>query len=616
MTTAVKTAGNTADVTAALAARTAGFALEGAAVLIQVPQVPLELIEPDVAKSRGYFAYPPHALFYLAATFRGLGIETRLLDLNFVTLDAAQKSKDAVLPAWEAALTDALDGIETPVIGVSLMFDNTYAEFTRVCRRIRELKPKAAIFAGGVAASADPEKILDDGLADLVFCHEGEGGIESFYAWRRGERASGPVNVAFRDLDGNHRQTPMHSGGEVDLDIRDELAKVPIALYHRQGSLSNFSRMNGIDVPFATVLSRRGCRARCSFCGVRNFNGKSVRVRDNKGVVAEMEKLRNEHGVRHFDWLDDDLLYDRDGIIELFDMIAERLPDVTWAANNGLIASAIKPDVLQAMERSHCIGYKIGLESGNPDVLKAIHKPASLDTFFEFAKLAQAYPSMLVAVNFIMGFPGERFHQMLDSFRVSITARLDWQNFYVYQHLKNTELYKAVGGTSGGVVETEQGKDGQHVSFNPVRGGQFKKAKASALAEGYDIFDLEPAIEPTRPQLREIWFAFNTIANFLKMPALDTDSDVRLRQAVRWMEALQHAYPEDALMSSTFYALQARLGETNKAGLDKLKDAARAKLARSEYWRRRDKTFAFSAFLDGGRPVVDPRAEAILAKAA
>lgn len=615
MTTALKTAGSAADVANALARRMAGFELEGGAVLIQVPQVPLELIEPEVARSRGYFAYPPHALFYLAATFRGLGLETRLLDLNFVTLDAAQKGKDTVLPAWERALEEALAGIENPVIGVSLMFDNTYAEFIRVCRRIRELKPKAAIFAGGVAASADPEKILDDGLADLVFCHEGEGGIESFYAWRRGERRSGPINVAFKDLDGAHRQTAMHSGGEVDLDIRDELAKVPIALYHRQGSLSNFSRMNGIDVPFATVLSRRGCRARCSFCGVRNFNGKSVRVRDNDGVVKEMEKLRREHGIRHFDWLDDDLLYDRDGIIELFDMIAERLPDVTWAANNGLIASALKPEVLDAMQRSHCIGYKIGLESGNPDVLKAIHKPASLETFFAFAKVAQNYPSMLVAVNFIMGFPGEKFHQMLDSFRVSVAARLDWQNFYVYQHLKNTELYKAVGGTSGGVVETEH-KDGQHVSFNPVRGGQFRKAKAEPMAEGYDIFDLDPAIEPTRAQLREIWFAFNTVSNFLKMPALDTSSDVRLRQAVRWMGALQHAYPEDALMASALYALQARLGEAQRDELVRLKDAARAKLARSDYWRRRDKVFGFSAFLDDARPEVDRRAEAILSKAA
>jgi hypothetical protein len=268
------------------------------------------------------------------------------------------------------------------------------------------------------------------------------------------------------------------------------------------------------------------------------------------------------------------------------------------------------------MQRSHCIGYKIGLESGNPDVLKAIHKPANLDTFFAFARLAEDYPSMLVAVNFIMGFPGERFHQMLDSFRVSVKARLDWQNFYVYQHLKNTELYKAVGGVSGGVVETEHGKDGQHVSFNPVRGGQFRKADAGRLAEGYEIFELDRTIEPTRAQLREIWFAFNTVANFLMMPALDTPSEVRLRQAVRWMEALQHAYPEDALMACTLYALEQRLGDKDAGALAGLKDAARAKLARSDYWRRRDRAFGFSAFLDNGRPDVDARARSVLAEAA
>ena len=162
VTSALAAAGPLAEIGAALSARIAGFELEGGAVLVQVPQVPLELIEPDVARSRGYFAYPPHSLFYLAATFRGLGIETRLLDLNFVTLDAAQRGKESVVPAWRAALDAALGAFERPLVCVSLMFDNTYAEFARVCRHVRESLPHAVILAGGVAASADPEKILDD----------------------------------------------------------------------------------------------------------------------------------------------------------------------------------------------------------------------------------------------------------------------------------------------------------------------------------------------------------------------------------------------------------------------------------------------------------------------
>jgi radical SAM superfamily enzyme YgiQ (UPF0313 family) len=595
----------------ALSRRLQGFDFEGGVVLIQVPQVPLDLIEEDVANSRGYFAYPPQSLLYLSSAFRELGLQTRVLDLNYVVLDAIKRGHAAVLPAWKSALDEALATFENPLVCVSLMFDNTFAEFERVCRHVRERLPRAAVFVGGVAATADPQKILDADLADIVFCHEGEASVGGFYAWLRGTSSVAPMNIVFRDAGGGLREGHMHAGGAVDFDIRDELGKIPIGDYCRQGSLSNFSRMNGLDVPFATILSRRGCRARCSFCGVRNFNGKSVRVRDNEGVLKEMEALHDRHGIRHFDWLDDDLLYDRESIVELFNMIADRLPDVTWAANNGLIASAVKPEILEAMERSHCIGYKIGLESGNPEVLRAIHKPANLESFFTFARLAQNYPSMLVAVNFIMGFPGERFHQMLDSFRVSVHARLDWQNFYVYQHLKNTELYKAIGGASGGLVETEQGKDGQHVSFNPVRAGVFK-AETNRLVEGYEIFELDRALEPTREQLREIWFTFNTVANFLKMPALDTDSEVRLKQGVRWMQALQHAYPEDALMGSTLYALQARLGELDTRSLAALKDAAATKLRESPYWQRRDRVFSFSAFLEGARPDIDRRAKAEL----
>ena len=82
------------------------------------------------------------------------------------------------------------------------------------------------------------------------------------------------------------------------------------------------------------------------------------------------------------------------------------------------------------------------------------------------------------------------------------------------------------------------------------------------------------------------------------------------------MDALQHAYPEDALMAATLYALHARLGEQNASDLARLKDAAKTKLARSDYWRRRDQTFRFSAFLDDARPEVDVRAKAVLAEVA
>ena len=78
-----------------------------------------------------------------------------------------------------------------------------------------------------------------------------------------------------------------------------------------------FTGFKGEDTPSGTILSNRGCRAQCSFCSVRNFNGKGVRRRHVQSVVDELSYLRNERGLTHFMFLDDDLFKDEKQTIEL-----------------------------------------------------------------------------------------------------------------------------------------------------------------------------------------------------------------------------------------------------------------------------------------------------------
>ena len=317
--------------------RLLGFEFEQGAVLVHVPQVPLDLMEPEVARNRGYFAYPPQGLLYLSATLRLLGIETRIVDLNLAVLRESQGENPDLAGAWRKALEEALAPFPNPFVCVSFLFDLTFPQLKEVCEYVKVNKPGVCIALGGVSATADPDRLLIEGLADLVFSHEGERTLESFYGYIRdretrdnkaGEKEAGlPINLSFLDSSGGVMHTPTATGGEVELDIRDEYACISINKYHLAGSLSNFSRMEGVDVPFAPVLSRRGCRARCSFCGVRNFNGKNVRVRDADAVVSEMEHLHYNHGIRHFDWLDDDLLFDGKAALELSEKMASRLPE-------------------------------------------------------------------------------------------------------------------------------------------------------------------------------------------------------------------------------------------------------------------------------------------------
>ncbi len=597
--------------------------LDEVAVLVHIPQIPLELLDSETAKNRGYLAYPPQGLLYLSSVFSSLGVESHIVDLNFSTLREAQNDCLGIDEAWKRSLDKVLSKYKTPFIGISYMFDVTYPALKSVSEYIRSKFPQAGIVVGGVAASADPELLLRNHIADLVFSHEGEETIEQLYHYIQDTSSTLPSNLHFIGSKGKLISTLDSPGGRVDYDIRPEYRKIKIDQYHEVGSLSNFSRMNGIDIPFATILSRRGCRAYCSFCGVRNFNGKSVRIRDTNETVDEMKFLYDEYGIKHFDWLDDDLLFNRKDAVKMFREIGKILPDITWAANNGLIAAGIDSNMMDAMRDSGCIGFKIGLESGNEKVLREVHKPTTLSNFYKFSKLCKGYPEIFVAVNFILGFPEESFYQMMDSFKAALKAKLDWNNFYMYQPLKSTEMYTIFGGVSSDEDDYKDelffqshGKENQGPEpvkddityINPIRGGSFSEyLNDSSIYTGYDIIKISENSVPSKSQMKEIWFTFNCVSNFLKMPALYTDSEIQLDIGVSWIEELSKAYPKDFSMSSLLYYLKWKQSKISLVELEELRESSLEQLKSSEYWKMRDQQFGFSMFLERKIPELDPR---------
>ena len=602
-------------VSAALRRLTSKYNFESGAVIVQIPQVPTALLETKTALGRGYFAYPPQALFYLSAAFEGIGIPTKLVDLNYTTLDAAQNGSDAD-SAWQSEIEVSLKTFPQPFVCVSFMFDPTWPQLIAVVGHIKKLRPDCAVAVGGVAATADPERVLRHAGADLVFSNEGERPLQEFYRFIR-EQSAVPDNISILGENGDVVHSKITTGGDIDLDIRPQYEKLPIARYHLIGSLNNFSRMRGTEIPFATVISRRGCRAKCTFCAVRNFNGRGVRVRATQGVVEEMAYLVEQHGIRHFDWLDDDLLYDHDSAVAMFESSAHRLPGITWAAHNGLFASAVTPALMDAMEKSGCIGFGVGLETGNKEMLKKIRKPARLDKFFQFAALSRLHPKMHYLVNFILGLPTETFSQMLDSFNVATKGALDWNNFFTFQPLKNTDAYLAYGGMDDGRQDEDVVTRGTTMNFNQVRGGNFKIANENGdIATGYEVYSLDPSFIPGQEQRKEIWFTFNYIANFLRMPALFSNEELRLRNGIRWLEALSQAYEENPAIDCVLYYLHGRLGAIAPQKLQEFRANAMKKFAASEYWRYRDQQFQFTGFLDNAVPAVDTRAIRWLGNAA
>lgn len=415
-----------------------------------------------------------------------------------------------------------------------------------------------------------------------------------------------PPNIVFRGED-KMVKTFASRAHQLVTEIRHQYAQIKLSDYAQVGTPSTFYKLRDTRENFATILTKTGCRASCSFCGVREFNGRGVKVREVQDVIDEMVHVYQSHQVRHFELLDDDFLYDSASVASLLRSIIATFTDITWSANNGLIASALNEEIIELMERSGCIGFKIGLESGDPTVLRRLHKPTDVSGYRKACKMLGRHRKLFVSTNIILGTPQETIGNMLHSFSISLLSPTCWTNYYNYQNLPGTELFQDEAGEATPVIKLgqeinhSQDADSPRNTFNPYAGTQKEKV---TTVSGYAIFQFPEDHIPTSDELREIWFTFNTISNYLRNPVLSKlDCKTVVTNAAKWLIALSEAFPGNPMTLCLLYYI---LPYTDlDYDQEALAQKARKLIIESEYWQQRDVQFMFSDFLSYTLPPLD-----------
>lgn len=555
-------------------------------ILINPQLVPEDVFDVQTARRKGYFAYPPIGLLYLAAIAREVNpqIDLQAIDINYELLRDCQ-SDDFSYDCWQEILREALAKCDAPYLVITYMFGSSKKAYVEISQFVRENFPQTPIISGGVQASYDFKEILDAGNCDIVFRKEGELQFKAFLESSKvGEAVETPWGAAFRH-EGQIYELGAPQTGVLDWnqDIRPYYDLIDIKSYNEYGSLAAFSRYNGEEKSFATVLSNRGCRAMCAFCTVRDFNGFGVRQRSVDSVVEEIKYLVREKGIQQIDWLDDDLLFNPDRALEMFKRLAEEVPELEWICNNGLIAVAVTEELMYWMVKSGMKAFKVGIESGNADVLKQIRKPTTKSGLLSRSKIFKKYPEVFVSGNFILGFAGETFSQMMDTYNFAIELAWDWASFYICQPLKGTSMFSAFQELGDDRCKDE----GYGKTLNPGRGkllgGKFVHGGEQKIMTGRNIFKLPYDAVPSQEQVREIWFTFNFIANFVDNVNLKPGGNVA--KMVNWFEAILAGYPSDASMCAALVKGYRMLGNEEMAVLYQQK--FKHLVANSGYWQRR-----------------------------
>jgi radical SAM superfamily enzyme YgiQ (UPF0313 family) len=149
----------------------------------------------------------------------------------------------------------------------------------------------------------------------------------------------------------------------------------------------DFKPMTTLGHAIVPLLASRGCARTCSFCSIQTFYrtapGKIVRTRQPEKIIDEMKMLYEKQGTTIFLFQDDDFplygpVWQRWTKDFLSKLEKSGLPDHTiWKMN--CRADAVDKVLFKEMKAAGLYVVYMGLESGNDEGLKTLHKEITVE---------------------------------------------------------------------------------------------------------------------------------------------------------------------------------------------------------------------------------------------
>jgi anaerobic magnesium-protoporphyrin IX monomethyl ester cyclase len=372
--------------------------------------------------------FPPLGVAALAAQLRRRGVETRVFDCTFSTLERLRAELAAYRP---------------DIVGVSSMVSLTRSTFA-VADLVRAELPDALLVAGGPLPTVFPRRF--SARFDAVFRGEADLSFPRFCAdWPATRPAAESLGSPLAGYDGLF--VPDH-GRPVDNP----------SVHHSEAELRGFPAPDRRDFDHAayqaewlrrtgvrttSLVATLGCPFACDFCSKPVF-GDVVRRRHIDAVLAEVDGLRalGYDGL----WIADDTFTLSRSYLEEF-CRGMRGRGMSWSCLSR--AEGLAPDTVRLMKQTGCRRVYLGLESGSPATLELMNKRVTVADGERAVRLYRA-AGIEVAAFFIVGYPGETRAAIEHTFALALRLPLDEISFNVPYPLPGSALFARLGGPDDG----------------------------------------------------------------------------------------------------------------------------------------------------------------------
>lgn len=348
--------------------------------------------------------YPPFGSLAVIQSLRMAGHDPVLFDI-----DGLRPSFEDVLARFRAEAPD--------IIGISAVVSTAYGYVKRLSLGLREVLPNARLVLGGnLAASAE---ILHRQCGiDVCVIGEGETPMVNLvdYYQHHGDEDD------FANLERIKGLTYLAPAGHMVFTgygatiAADDLLDPDFSILERYSDIEHFitdpftrpdfsadprtHERHRVGKKMSTVLSSKGCVARCTFC---HRWDRGFRQLSPAKVVSRIRYLIERYNVGFVQFGDENFGSDRKASDELIELMAPL--DVLWKVA-GMRARGIDPARLGRMREAGCVAVYYGFETGSPELLKVMEKNLELEHNFSAAR-ATHDAGLFTVYQVVLGMPGE-----------------------------------------------------------------------------------------------------------------------------------------------------------------------------------------------------------------
>jgi anaerobic magnesium-protoporphyrin IX monomethyl ester cyclase len=301
----------------------------------------------------------------------------------------------------------------------------------------RSIKEKASplIVLGGTHITLNPEEAISHSQVDIICRGEGEHpmleladaidsrmdyhGVQNLWVRYDGKVIRNEIRNLIEDLN--------------DLPFPDRNLYTKYPFFQKRGK--------------RPLNMGRGCPFSCSYCHnaskreLYKGKGRYVRWRSIENILEEIEDIRSNNYIRVLHFIDDSFGINR----EWFKNLAHRIsgvPGKKLALQGSMRADMVTEDLCQVLKEygARYLRLRFAVECGDANFRERIlKKQISNDTLMLAASLFKRYGISFITYS-IVGFPGERLEQALETLRINIELRPKLAICFMLQPFPGTEL--------------------------------------------------------------------------------------------------------------------------------------------------------------------------------